>query len=132
VSDGLEALEAYAERLRALPELAREAAPEVADVVRDELERQIKAGTDPEGKAWAKREDGGQPLETASKSLAVTSVDSRIFARLRGHVARHHLGRARGGVERQILPTKIPGPMGRAIARVLGRRFQDHMGGGDA
>jgi hypothetical protein len=124
------ALDAHIARIRKLPGLAKEAAPDVAQAVRDELERQIAAGVDPDGKPWKAREDGEQPLRTAANSLAVVAVGPRIFARLTGHVARHHRGRAKGGIERPILPTgPVPPAMGRAIARVLAKRFAAHMGG---
>lgn len=132
MSDGFESLDAFAARLRSLPELAREAAPEVGEAVRDEIGRQIAAGTDPDGKAWEPRADGGQPLETAGKALAIATVGPRIIVRLRGHVARHHLGRSRGGVERPILPSKITPTLGRAITKVLARKFAERMGGGNA
>lgn len=131
MSAGDVALQAMLDKLRKLPELAKQAAPEVAHVVREELEKQISKGTTPDGKAWERTKDGRQPLTTAAKALSVTHVGTRILAVLRGHVARHHLGRARGGVERRILPSKeLPKSWSENIRSALSREFQQIIGGG--
>jgi len=124
-------IDAMIDRLRKLPGMARAAAPDVARAVESELERQIKAAETPDGRAWEpKKEGSGKPLATAAKSLAVAAIGSRVFARLTGHIARHNLGRAKGGVERQILPTSgIPAKMGDAIRKVLDAQFRHTMGG---
>lgn len=130
MADGYAELDAYIARLRALPELARRAAPDVADAVRDELRRQITAGTDPTGRPWQRTEDGRQALATAADALTVGAHGTRVIMRLRGHIARHHLGRAKGGTVRRILPTAgIPAPMARAITRVLVDHFRGAMRG---
>jgi hypothetical protein len=125
------ALDAHIEHLRTLgTSFVRDAAPDVAVACREELEQQIAKGVGPDGQAWEPRkEDGGQPLENAAKYLVVVAVGTAIFMRLKGHVARHHRGIARGGLERLILPTKgITRPIGNAIKRVLAERFQQTMG----
>lgn len=124
-------LDAMIARLRELPKLATEAAPDVAASVEREIEAQISAGVDPNGRAWAPKKDGtGKPLRTAGKALAVVPLGSTIYARLRGHVARHHLGRARGGTVRQILPVDgIPPRIISAIRTVLAEHFTNKMGG---
>lgn len=122
------ALDAQIRKIRKLPNLGRTAAPRVAEVVAEELNRQIRAGVGPDGKPWKLREDGGQALATAGKSLAVVAIGPTVFASLRGHVARHHRGRARGGVERPILPSdKIPPRMADAIGRELAAAFAEVM-----
>ena len=130
MAKGLAQLDAHIARVESLPRVLVSAAPEVAEVVEAELLRQISAGTDPEGRAWKAREDGGRPLATAGKSLAVVAIGTRVFARLRGHIARHHLGTARGRVERQILPGKeLPKAMSKAVGEVLLEHAANHMGG---
>lgn len=118
-------LEHIVARIRAIPGLARRAAADASDAVKDELERTIRAGTTPEGETWAPKKRGsGQPLEDAAEALAVAPVGTRIFMRLKGHIARHHLGRAKGGVYRRIIPTEgIPPNLARAITKVLGEHF---------
>lgn len=126
---GFAALDAHIARLRGL-DLARRAAPDAARAVQDELRRQIAAGVDPDGKPWPRTQDGRKPLATAEKALAVGAVGTTIVLRLRGHVARHHRGIARGGIERQILPRRgIPQAMDRAIRRVLADHFREAMRG---
>lgn len=124
-------LEAMIARIRSLPQLAREAAPDAADVVREELERTIKAGTDATGDPWVPRKsDGGKPLSGADKAVFVAPIGSRVFVRVKGYIARHHLGRARGGVFRPVIPVKgIPPRMVAGIKRVLTSHFHDHMRG---
>lgn len=131
MAKGLAQLDAHIARVESLPGVLKSAAPEVAEAVEAELLRQIASGTDPDGKAWQAREDGGAPLATAGKSLAVVAIGTRIFARLRGHVARHHLGTARGRIERQILPGKdLPPSMGKAVGAVLLSHAAAHLKGG--
>jgi hypothetical protein len=130
VDRGLAELDAQIARLRELPSLAREAAPDAAHAVERVIERQIQAATDPAGKAWEPTQDGRTPLRTADKALAVVAIGPTVFARLKGHIARHHLGRARGGVQRQILPTQgLPSAMSTAIRGVLVEHFERKMGG---
>lgn len=130
MADGFAALDAHIGRLRALPGLARRAAPAVARALQDEVQHQIAAGVGPDGKPWPKRQDGGQPLATAGKALAVGAVGTRIVLRLRGHIARHHRGIAKGGVQRQILPTgAIPRAYAQVIQRVLAEHFHEAMHG---
>jgi hypothetical protein len=130
--NGLAALDAHIERLRKLPDLVRSAAPEVAEAVEAELQKSIAAGTSADGKVWTPRKDGGQPLKTAGKSLAVVAVGTTVFGRLRGHVARHHRGIAKGGIQRRIFPStgKLPPAMSKAIRDVFVRRFQSEFGHG--
>lgn len=120
-------------RLGELKKFAKEAAPIIAEELETELRKNIAAGEGPDGKEWEPRKDGGQPLQTAGKALTVVVVDAKIFARLKGHVARHHLGRAKGGVERHILPAGgIPPGVVRATRKALALRFGEIMVGGDA
>lgn len=126
---GFAALEAQIARLRRVATLPRDAAPACAEALQDELEAQITRAQGPDGRAWAPRqEDGGKPLQTAAKALTVVATGTKITARLRGHIARHHKGRAKGGIERQILPTRdLNAPMVRAVKRVLVERFNQAM-----
>jgi len=126
---GFAALDRRIAAVRALPELRKQAAPDVADALERELRRQIAAGTDPDGKPWPLTQDGRKALATAAKSLRVASLGSTVIARLVGHVARHHNARARGGVERRILPSQLTAPIKRLVADVLRRHFREALGG---
>lgn len=124
MADGLAQLDAMIATIGALPNLTRDAASDVADAVRAELRRTIAAGTTPDGKPWQPTLDGERPLRHAADALHVGAVDSTIYVRLAGPEARHHLGRARGGKVRQVIPVdKVPDRMGEAIRAVLVKRF---------
>jgi hypothetical protein len=127
VRDGSAELDAIIARIRNMGSLAKRAAPDVAEAVHGALDRQIVAGMAPDGVPWAPRKaDGGRPLVGAEKGLVVVPVGSKIIARIRGHIARHNLGRARGGVVRRILPDKgIPPAIAHAIRPVLDQHFRE-------
>lgn len=126
---GFAALDDMIARVRKLPELVERAAPDIAHALEQELEQQVSRGQDPEGRAWQARQDGGQPLRYAGKSLAVVAVGKTVYARLRGVEARHHLGRARGGIERQILPRKLTPRIAELVRRKLEDAFRLTVGG---
>ncbi len=122
--DGFAELDAMIARIRKLPELAKSAAPDVARAVEAELHRTIAAGTTPDGKPWAPKQDGGKPLGGAAEALTVVAVGSTVLVHLRGPEARHHLGWAKGGTARPIIPVKdIPPAMVTAIKAVLAKHF---------
>jgi hypothetical protein len=125
VNDGFAELDAMIARIRKLPELVRSAAPEIADAVHAELDKTIARGADAYGTPWKPREDGGRPLVTAGKALVVVPVGKSIVMRLFGHIARHHNGRAKGGIYRRVIPTSgtLPDSFNRVIKRELVARF---------
>jgi hypothetical protein len=124
------ALDAQIAMVEGLGDLAASAAPDVADVVEKAFQRQIRAGTDAEGVAWQKTQEGKQPLETAGKALAVAPIGTRILCVLKGHIARHHRGTAKGGIVRAVFPERgIPGPMVTKIKAVLVDEFKLRVGG---
>jgi hypothetical protein len=118
VRNGDAELEQMIERIRAVPGIARRAAPDAAEAVREALARTVAAGTTPEGEAWAPRlADGGQPLVGAEQALRVAPVGTRIIVRLLGHIARHSFGR--------VLPEKgITPAIGTAIRKVVTEHFR--------
>ncbi len=126
------ALDEHIARVRELPGFIDASMPDVADALEREQRRFIAAGTSPDGKRWEPKKDGsGKPLATAGDSLRVAPVGHTVFMRLTDHVARHHLGRAKGGTVRQILPTDgLPDPFARAITNVLTKHFARAVGHG--
>jgi len=125
-------LDAMIRKIRAIPGLARRAAPDVADAVKAELNKSIAAGTAPDGTPWRRRKaDGEKPLADAGEALFVAAVGKRIVCHVRGYIARHTLGRARGGIVRRVLPLKgVPPALAKAITAELTARFNDEMKGG--
>lgn len=116
------ALRTQIHRLERLPIAITESAPQVADALHAELDAQIAAGTDPEGTPWQPTQKGARPLQNASASLTVQAIGNVILAKLTGPTALHHMGQARGGVRRQILPSsKLPAKITAAIRTVCNR-----------
>lgn len=110
-------------RLNKAPELV---AKELAKETEKQLERQIAAGQAPDGSSWKKTKTGKQPLTTAAKALRVFVQGPIVTVELFGHIARHHLGAVRGGIKRQILPSRnLPQSFIEALRRVAKKRLED-------
>jgi len=128
--DALALVGAQIARLHAAGQAAEEAAPDVAQALRRELDANIAAGVDPGGKAWQPTADGHKPLRGAADNLSVRAIGRIIVARLTGYHARHHFGDVRGGVQRQILPSRSQlGPLLRATRDVVMRKLATHLRG---
>jgi hypothetical protein len=129
-SSGKQALDEQIARIRSLPGLAERAAPAIARATQNELARTIAAGTTPDGVPWKKTQAGERPLQNAAREVRVSAQGSVVVTSIEGHLALHHLGRAKGGVRRQVIPTKaIPDPVTRAIETALTGEFRATMGG---
>jgi len=116
-----ERLAQLAKDLRALPRaMALEAAPVGAQKLDAVLRANISAGVAPDGSAWPLRLDGGKALQNAGDELEVKAEGTVILARISGPYALHHLGKARGHVQRRIIPTKFaPQPVVQAVEETL-------------
>lgn len=118
-------LQTWADRIRELETLGERSLSRVARVVEIEAKRTAAAGLDPEGRPWPRTKRGARALPNADKAIAVRAIGRSIAMRLSGPEARHHLGRVRGGVRRQILPTvRIPPRMDAAIREVVRDEFR--------
>jgi hypothetical protein len=122
-------LDAILAKIASIPNLGVAAAPDVAIACERVTRNSIAAGTDPDGRPWAPRKkDGAKPLTHADKALTVGSTGALVILTLRGPEALHHLGRAKGGTKRAIIPTDdIPQPMAAAIEDALTRAFAEAM-----
>lgn len=119
-------LQDWIRRLNAIATLPERAAPEIAKAIDASLRANIAAGTDPDGNAWQPTKTGQQPLRNAGRALTVTTLGTRIIARLTGPEALHHLGKARGHAVRRILPTrKLNAPVIAAIKSALQRAHDE-------
>ncbi len=131
MANGLKVLNDRIARLRILVDLPEDAAPVVAQSIAKEIDRQIAAGTDPDGNPWAPRKaDGGKPLTRAAKDIVVGVVGKTVIVRIRAkHLVLHHFGFSRGKVQRQVIPIgKIPDRWATAIRASVSKRFGDIMG----
>jgi hypothetical protein len=121
-------LQGMIDKIYALTDLGKEAAPSVAKVVRRDIEGTIARGVSSEGHPWKPTLDGKKPLQHAAQALRVASVGSVIYARVVGVEARHHKGRVKGGQKRTILPVDgVPPRMAAAIKLALDETFLEVM-----
>lgn len=128
MSGGEAAMNAWIAKLRRLPELARDAAPDAAQAMHEANAATIAAGTTPSGAPWKPRVDGGQPLRGAAGAVTATARGSIAALELSGPEVFHHRGTAKDP-RREIVPTKgLPARFADAIRAVLVRRFRLTMG----
>lgn len=128
-ADGFAQLDEMIRRIRAIPAMVQEAAPELADVLRAHLEQRIASGQAPDGSTWKPTKDGRRPLAGAAGALAVRAVGTTVLAVLSGHEVFHHFG-TKHMPKRQILPAgSLPADLGAAFKAGLVRRFRHRMGG---
>jgi len=92
-AQGFAALEDMIERVRSLPDIAREAAPMVARELESEISKAIAQQRSPEGVAWAPTSDGHAPLQNAMSVIEVVAVGTDVIATLSGF----HIFHQRGG-----------------------------------
>jgi len=113
-------LDAALAKVRALPNLVRDVVPAAAEALDAELRANIAAGRGPDGEAWQLTQAGKQPLQHAGKALTVLPSGGVVVARVTGPEALHHLGGARGGIARRILPSRgVPAGVQRALQAVV-------------
>lgn len=124
-------LDRHLARLEALARMPASAAPVIADAVERELVAQIGRGVDPDGKPWPKTKEGETPLRNASSALSVTAAGGAVVASVEGPEALHDQGKARGHVQRRILPRgALPSRLSTAIGDALDLEFGRIMAGG--
>lgn len=110
--------------------MARTALPDVARAVEGVQRATIAAGTDPDGKPWPLTKDGDKALQNAAAAVEVTHTAGAVVIRVSGPEELHHAGKARGHVQRKIIPTgPLPSRMSRAIGETLDRVFVRITGG---
>lgn len=120
----MSALDDIINRLRALPRIVEEVAPELARELHEVIASNIARQQGPDGTPWPPGKEHDDVLVNAAKNLDVRAVRNVIVATLRGPEARHHLGIARGRVRRPILPTKkIPEAFIEAAERSIKRKI---------
>jgi hypothetical protein len=117
-------LQAMIAKIIELPNLGKKAAPDVAKVMRRDIEGTIARGTTSEGHPWKHTQEGEKPLQHAADALRVAAIGDVIYTRIVGVEARHHKGHVKGGLKRTILPVKkVPPRMAALIQKVLSDAF---------
>jgi len=124
------ALDDHIMRVATLPiALDGDGMQKLAGSVDEEVRRQILAGQDPSGQPWQPTRAGGRPLVGAQASVGVAAVGRRVVIRAWGHIARHSLGRAKGGIERQVVPRgAIPQGLAQVLKDKVRTLLREHMG----
>lgn len=113
-------------RLRRLPKIVEEVAPELAKELHAVTAENVAAQRGPDGKAWEPGQENNEVLSGAMKNVDTRAVGNVIVQTLRGPEAKHHLGIARGRVKREIIPTKkIPDAFVKAAKRLLERKIKE-------
>jgi hypothetical protein len=122
-------LDEWIAKLRSFSGFVEGAAPELAEAMRQQFERQVNAGTAPDGTPWKLTKEGDRPLKRAMSALAIRAVGTVILATLTGHHAIHHYGTKKDPT-RQVLPTSgMPATLAEAFRARLVARFNRTMGG---
>lgn len=125
-----DAVAALTTKIRELTKLEREfdrtLKRELSKTLRAHVRGALRANQSPDGEPLARRQDGAPALERAHRAIKVVVRGDRIEVRLtKRHLVLHHMGRARGGITRELLPTEITPELQReleaAAARVLER-----------
>jgi hypothetical protein len=109
MADVLTKLDARVAQLRELQRVARDELPrELGRVVERHVLEAVRAGRSPDGEPWPRREDGARALDEAADGIRVDVSRATVTVSItKRHLELHHLGRARGGIRRPLLPTTI-------------------------
>lgn len=120
-------MQRWIDNIRRIAKLPRLCAQPVADVVEQELSRTMGAGQAPDGTPHIPRQsDGAAPLTGAAAAMRVTAVGSQVIVLIRGPEALHHLQRARGGIERRLIPIgRLPSNLARLVAAACAKQFAE-------
>lgn len=122
-------MRAIIQRLRTLPkELIAQSAPLIGEELKASIDGSVARGQAPDGTPWPLKLDGERALVDAADDVTVDVVGSVIVATLRGKYVLHHKGFARGGVRRQVIPTKkAPQAFINAAKKALSQRYVEIM-----
>lgn len=121
-TEGFAELDRQIQRVRRIGDLPERVAPVMAEELERELLRQVRSGKGPDGQRLPLTEDGRRPLQSISRGLTVRAIGTTVIAALAFPFSLHHLGQARGGKVRQVLPTKqLPRSVVRALERAVQR-----------
>lgn len=123
-------LDNWIAKIRQLPKMADAVAPKAAEALLESTRAAIAAQRSPDGQAWAPAHDGRQMLMRAIGQLEASASRGVIILRLTGkNAVRHHLGVARGRIQRQIIPTKAEASVLDAVRDAAQAEFTRVLGG---
>jgi hypothetical protein len=130
MSNGDQALDDFVRSLRALGHVDADAARLAAPLVEAAVKRTAAAGTDPDGKPWLPKKDGGRALEHAADHVTAKAVGTTVVVTLVGPDVLHNSGTKRVP-KRQIIPdggAGIPKSVTAALTEGAARAFEKTMG----
>lgn len=118
-------LGAFAGRLRELRTLVAETAKEAAPLVEAAVRETAAVGTDPDGKAWPTKRDGGRALPNVAGEIRAMARGAVVIVTLTGAYVFHHYSKGRD--QRRVLPdggAGIPPRIADAVREAQRRVFE--------
>jgi hypothetical protein len=123
-------LQAFGKACGNLDRLAELAAKRAAPLVEAQSKRTAAAGTDPDGKPWPAKQDGGRPLVNAADHVSARALDANVVIELVGPEVWHEMG-AQGKPVRRVIPDVEPSEaLLEAVDKGASMAFDEIMGGG--
>lgn len=124
-------LDAIIQKVRALGGLAAAAARSAAPMVEAQSKKTAAAGTDPNGKQWAPKKDGGAPLVNAADAVSVVAIGTVVQIRLGATSTGSAKAQAIQNTRRQIIPANgegIPAGILKALDEGANKAFREAVG----
>lgn len=118
-------LAAIIAKIKRIPNLVKETAPECAKSFHAAVTASLADGQGPNGEAWQRTKAGGAPLPNAASNAVVTkAVGTTIITAAQFPYAFHDKG-ARGGAlpVRKIAPTRLTDRLVESIRKPLVKAF---------
>jgi hypothetical protein len=131
MSGASEALAAFTARVRSLAGFPALVAKEAEPLVDAAIKSTVRAGLEPDGRAWTPKKDGGRPLEHAADHIRTEARGARIDVTLTGVETFHHHGVKGGAPARPILPKagEMPPQIFAALEQGAARAWNKLTGG---
>lgn len=126
------ALDAIISRVRALRDVATEAAKEAAPLVEAAVKSTATAGTSPSGQAWAPKKEGGRRLVHAADAVSASTKGVTVSVKLTGPEVFHQFSKGGRLPKSEIIPTygeALPTRVAEACAEGAKRAFVRLSGG---
>lgn len=115
-------LDAIIRKVKRIPTLVKEAAPDCAKAFGRAVNGELAQGHGPNGQAWPANKDGSAPLPNAAGAVETTASGTTLICRIKKPYTFHDKGN--GHVpRRQILPTGMFPSGSLAIRTVLTQHF---------
>lgn len=123
---GFGSLQGMIDACRSMPGLAKEAAPQIRDLLLAKLREDLAAGRSPAtGEIWVEKKDGGgRPLKNAAAALSAVLSGTTIVFSLKAPEVFHHFGAGAAPRREQLPRGVLPFKLGDAIRKGLVEPFR--------